>query len=215
MYQHYTKENFIIGKSNIKAWEVCEAALSNSKAQQNPTILYGMTGSGKTHLAHIAISQANDAVQLSAMDFIDGLVTALSNQAEDEFRHRLINYDVLAIDDLQHFVGRNVCQDEICLILDARLAQGKQTVITSIEHPKSLTWNNKQLESRLLAGLTIKLELADEDMQKQLLAKRLEKANVAVTSEEIVNAVKSTNGNGWLIEGVAKQIVDNYGYKNA
>lgn len=213
MYQKYNKENYIIGNSNINAWNAGEAAIKNLGVQYNPLVFYGASGSGKTHLSHVLLNQAKKdgrtVAHLSAMDFIDDLVTALFKQAEEDFRHELIDYDVLIIDDLHRFVGRHGCQGELHLIIDGRLAQGKQTIITSIEHPKTLDWNNKQLESRLLSGLNIKLELADEDMQKQILTKRLEEANVSISSEEIAKAVKSTGGNGWLIEGVAKQLVNN------
>lgn len=213
MYQKYDKENYIIGNSNINAWNAGEAAINNLGIQSNPLIFYGASGSGKTHLSRILLNQAKKdgrtVSHLSAMEFIDNLVTALFKQAEDDFRHELLDYDVLIIDDLQHFVGRIGCQGELQLIIDGRLAQGKQTVITSIEHPKTLDWKNKQLESRLFSGLNIEMKLADETMQKQILAKRLEEANVSIRSEEIAKAIESTGGNGWLIEGVAKQLINN------
>ena len=122
MYQKYNKENYIIGNSNINAWNAGEAAIKNLGIQSNPLVFYGASGSGKTHLSRILLNQAKKdgrtVSHLSAMEFIDNLVTALFKQAEDDFRHELLDYDVLIIDDLQHFVGRIGCQGELQLIID-------------------------------------------------------------------------------------------------
>ena len=106
------------------------------------------------------------------------------------------------------FVGRFGCQDELCLILDNRLANGKQTIFTANETLKEMDWHNRHLASRLLSGLTVKMDLADKAMQIQILSKRLEPAKISLSQELLAEAVKNTNGNGWLIEGVAKQIID-------
>ena len=212
VYQNYTKNNFIIGDKNKAAIRSFESTISDLETQNNPFILYGASGSGKTHLAHAFTEELRNAdksvFHLSAMDFLDRLVFALSNQSEDEFRQEMVECDILIIDDLQHFVGRFGAQDELCLILNARIANGKQVVFTANKHPQKMDWHSNQLASRLLSGLNVNVELADEIMQIQMLGNRLEAAKVSIPNELLTEAVKSTNGNGWLIEGVAKQLID-------
>ena len=186
--------------------------LNSEETINNPLVIYGKSGTGKTHFAHIAASElrrvGKSVFQMSAMEFIDRLVFALSNQTEDEFRQDLVECDVLIIDDLQFFVGRFGCQDELCLILDNRIANGKLVFFTANETLKEMDWHNRHLASRLLSGLTVKMDLADKAMQIQILSKRLEPAKISLSQELLAEAVKDTNGNGWLIEGVAKQIID-------
>ena len=212
VYQNYTKDNFITGDSNRMAVKSIEATVSNLRTQNNPFILYGASGSGKTHLAHAFTEELRNTdksvFHLSAMDFLDRLVFALSNQSEDEFRQEMVECDVLIIDDLQHFVDRFGAQDELCLILNDRIANGKQVIFTANKHPKKMDWNSNQLASRLLSGLNIKVELSDKIMQTQILSNRMEAAKISISDEILAEAVKSTNGNGWLIEGVAKQLID-------
>ena len=212
MYKNYVKEKFVIGDSNNAAIQSVDVTLNSEETQNNPLVLYGASGTGKTHFAHIAAIElrriGKTVYQMSAMEFIDRLVFAMSNQTEDEFRQEMIECDVLIIDDLQQFVGRFGCQDELCLILDNRLANGKQTIFTANETLKEMDWHNRHLASRLLSGLTVKMDLADKAMQIQILSKRLEPAKISLSQELLAEAVKNTNGNGWLIEGVAKQIID-------
>jgi len=120
----------------------------------------------------------------------------------------MVECDVLIIDDLQHFVGRFGSQDELCLILNDRITNNKQVILTANEHPKDMDWHNKQLASRLLSGLNLKLELADASMQIQILKQRLVAEGIDVSQEILSESVKNTNGNGWLIEGIAKKLID-------
>ena len=212
MYKTYTLDNLVIGKSNHIAFRSIENSLTNMGVQNNPLTLYGASGSGKTYLAHIwvkhVVQARQSAIHLSAMEFIDQYVFALSNQTEDEFRNDIIKCDLLIIDDLQHCVGRFGSQDELCLILDQRIANDKQTIFTSSKHPKSLDWNSLLLESRLLSGLNIELQLPDTSMQIQILKKKLMAVGVEISEDLLARAIENTNGNGWIIEGVAKQIFD-------
>lgn len=212
MYKNYVKENFVVGDSNDAAIRSVDVTVNSVETQNNPLLLYGKSGTGKTHFANmIAIELrriGKSVFQMSAMEFIDRLVFAMSNQSEDEFRQEMVECDVLIIDDLQHFVGRFGSQDELCLILDNRIANGKQVIFTANETLKEMDWHNRHLASRLLSGLTVKMDLADEAMQIQILSKRLESAKISLSEDLLAQAVKKTKGNGWLIEGVARQIID-------
>ena len=212
MYKNYVEEYFVAGNSNRAAIRSIEVTVNSEETPNNPLILYGASGSGKTHLANmfaIELRRIGKSVfQMSAMEFIDRLVFALSNQCEDEFRQEMMDCDVLIIDDLQYFIGRFGSQDELCLILDDRIAKGKQVIFTVNEMLKGLDWHNQQLASRLLSGLTVKMGLADEAMQIQILSNRLESTTISLSEDLLAEAVSKTKGNGWLIEGVARQIID-------
>ena len=98
MYKNYVKENFIIGDSNDAAIQSVDVTLNSEETQNNPLVLYGASGTGKTHFAHIAAIElrriGKTVYQMSAMEFIDRLVFAMSNQTEDEFRQEMIECDV-------------------------------------------------------------------------------------------------------------------------
>ena len=211
-YQNYTAENYIISECNKSAWRVGMTLLDDIQVNNSPLTLYGASGAGKTHLAHSIIElmqqKENTALHLSAFDFIEQLVDAIINHEGDDFRHNLVSYDILVIDDIQHFIGRMGCQGELGVILNKRISLNKPTVFTSSEHPIQFSWLDKQLESRLLSGMIVKLELADSETQIQILKQRLDRAGMTLPYGVMLGAVNNTCGNGWIIDGVAKQLID-------
>ena len=211
-YQKYVAANYIVSECNKNAWKVCVTLVDSIGEKNNPLILYGASGTGKSHLAHCVIEmmqqKGHTALHLSAFDFIEQLVDAITNHRGDDFRHDLVNYDILTIDDIQHFIGRMGCQGELGVIFDKRILLNKPTVLTSSEHPIQFSWLDKQLESRLLSGIMVKLELADSETQIQILKQRLDRAGMTLPYGVMLEAVNNTRGNGWIIDGVAKQLID-------
>jgi len=211
-YRKYAAKNYIVSECNKSAWRASMTLIDDIQVRNSPLTLYGASGSGKTHLAHSIIElmqqKGNTALQLSAFDFIEQLVVAITNHEGDDFRHNLISYDMLVIDDIQHFIGRMGCQGELGIILDKRISLNKPTMFTSSDHPIRFSWDNKQLESRLLSGMIIKLELPDREAQIQMLKQHLDKVGIALPYDVMSESVRTTSGNGWLIEGVAKQLID-------
>ena len=207
----FIDEHFMIGQNNLAAVHASEAIADNLGAEYNPLILHGPSGCGKTYLAHALARYIRDRGfsirHLSAFEFVNELVWALSNQAEDEFREELMENDLLIIDDLPYFVGRFGAQEELFLILDARMASNKQVIFTSVEHPRDLEFHNKQLASRLQAGLTVSMALADEAMQLDIVRDRLQAAGVSIPDEIVADAVRNVAGNGWVLQGIANQLL--------
>lgn len=210
--QKYAVDNYIISECNKSAWRASLNLVDSVGVKNSPLILFGASGTGKTHLAHCIVEMMQQkgltALHLSAFDFIEQLVDAIINHEGDDFRHNLVGYDILVIDDIQHFIGRMGCQGELGVILNKRISIKKPTVFTSSDHPIQFSWLDKQLESRLLSGMIVKLELADSEAQIQMLKQHLEKAGIALPYDVMSEAVRNTRGNGWLIEGVAKHLID-------
>jgi len=49
---HYTFDSFIVGATSRAALDAAKAALERRTGTPNPLVLYGKTGSGKSHLLH-------------------------------------------------------------------------------------------------------------------------------------------------------------------
>ena len=210
--QKYAVDNYIISECNKSAWRASLNLVDSVGVKNSPLILFGASGTGKTHLAHCIVEMMQQkgltALHLSAFDFIEQLVDAIINHEGDDFRHNLVGYDILVIDDIQHFIGRMGCQGELGVILDKRISLNKPTVFTASKHPIHFTWCDKQFESRLLSGMVIKLDLADSKTQVQILKQHLDKVGLSLPYDLMSEAVRNTCGNGWIIEGVAKQLID-------
>src|SRR3990167_1098617 len=116
--QKYTLENFVVGPSNNLAYAAAEAVVQNPGISYNPLFVYGGTGVGKTHLMlgignAILKKRPNSKVNYcSSEKFTNDYVEALQTKQFGIFRRRYREADILLIDDIQFFSGREGTQEE-------------------------------------------------------------------------------------------------------
>ena len=106
---------FVEGKSNQLAKAACLSVV-NEPGAFNPLYIYGGVGLGKTHLLHSIgnqlISENKKVVYLHSEKFVQNMVTALRNNQIEEFKRFYRNLDVLLLDDIQFFAGKERSQEE-------------------------------------------------------------------------------------------------------
>ena len=113
-----TFESFVVGESNRFAHAAALAVAQNIGVAFNPLFIYGATGLGKTHLmhaiAHFVLKNNPSAAiaYVSSENFVNEYVAALRDGNIANFRKRYRNTDVLLIDDVQFFAGKERCQEE-------------------------------------------------------------------------------------------------------
>ena len=84
----------------------------------NPLYIYGNSGLGKTHLL-LAIGQYirskepnTNLVYVKAEEFINHMVRSLQTGAMESFRQKYRSADLLLVDDIQFFSGKESMQEE-------------------------------------------------------------------------------------------------------
>jgi chromosomal replication initiator protein len=132
----------------------------------NPLVLYGPSGTGKSHLARgLAAAWKTRGHQrvvcTSAVDFARELAEAIETQAVEEFRAKHRSAALLVVEDLGMLATRKAgklnAQEELIHTLDALLAEDRQVIVTASAAPEELPGILPALASRLIAGLTIPL----------------------------------------------------------
>ena len=156
-----TFDNFVIGKANQLARAAAMQVAENPGVSYNPLFLYGGVGLGKTHLIHaignaLLASGASTRVRyVHADQYISDVVKAYHRRAFDDFKRYYHSLDLLLIDDIQFFAGKNRTQEEFFYAFEAMVAQRKQIIITSDTYPKELSNIDNRLISRFDWGLTV------------------------------------------------------------
>ena len=181
-----TFDNFVTGKANQLARAAALQVAENPGISYNPLFLYGGVGLGKTHLIHAignAMVGAGRGVRVRyvhADQYVSDVVKAYQRKAFDDFKRYYHSLDLLLIDDIQFFSGKNRTQEEFFYAFEAMVAQRKQIIITSDTYPKELEGIDTRLISRFDSGLTVAIEPPELEMRVAILLRKAELEGIAM-----------------------------------
>ena len=208
-----TFENFVTGKANQLARADALQVAENPGTSYNPLFLYGGVGLGKTHLIH-AIGNALSGLgkgarvrYVHADQYVSDVVKAYQRKAFDDFKRYYHSLDLLLIDDIQFFSGKNRTQEEFFYAFEAMVAQRKQIIITSDTYPKELSGIDTRLISRFDSGLTVAIEPPELEMRVAILLRKAEQEGVTLPEDVAFFIAKHLRSNVRELEGALKKVV--------
>ena len=217
----YTFENFIKGDSNQLARAAALAVANNPGGTSfNPLVVYGGTGLGKTHLMHalgnqaIAIGKAKRVVYVSSEKFTIEFVDAIQADRVNEFSHFYRSVDLLVVDDIQFFSGKEKTQDNFFHTFNTLYQLGKQIVLSSDVPPKELKGLDERLISRFQSGLTADIQPPDLETRIAILRRKSEDNGFELPPDVIDFIAVNVTSNireleGCLISLIARASLDN------
>lgn len=184
-----TFANFVVGSANQFAHAAALAVANLPTRTYNPLFIYGGTGLGKTHLLqaighHIRQQDAARCViHVPAERFANELVSALQRDRVGSFRHRYRQADVLLVDDVQYFAGKERTQEEFFHTFNALDAASKQLVLTSDTSPQDIVPLPERLRSRFAAGLMAEIYPPELEMRLAILRQKAEEHRIALSPD--------------------------------
>lgn len=173
----------------------------------NPLLIYGNGGLGKTHLANaIGIEVKNlfpDKIVLyvSADKFQTQFVDAIMENKKNDFIHFYQSIDVLIIDDVQFFAGKEKTQDAFFHIFNHLHQNGKQIILTSDKAPVDMQGVEQRLLSRFKWGLSADLQSPDLETRIAILKKKLYNDGIDMPYEVVEYIAYSITTNVRELEG--------------
>ncbi len=198
----YTFDNFIKGESNQLARAAASAVANNPGGTSfNPLVLYGGTGLGKTHLvqaignAALASGKAQRVMYVSSEKFTVEFVDAIQSDRISDFSSFYRSMDILIVDDVQFFSGKEKTQDNFFHTFNELHQLGKQIVLTSDRPPKELKGLDDRLLSRFQWGLTADIQPPDLETRIAILRKKSESDGINLPQDvvEVIAANVTTN----------------------
>jgi chromosomal replication initiator protein len=197
----YSFENFIVGPSNRFAYAAAMAVAEQPGKHYNPLFIYGPAGLGKTHLLHSVAAQSREINPSLVMryvtseDFFNDFVDGIRRKRMDEFKNRYRRIDVLLLDDVQFFEGKEQILEEFFHTFNTLHQAGSQLVITSDRHPRHLSTLEDRLRSRFEWGLLTDIQPPDVETRLAILRKNAEFAprQVPETVLEFIASHVATN----------------------
>jgi chromosomal replication initiator protein len=205
---NYSFENLVEGDCNRLARSAGFAVANKPGGTAfNPLLIYGGVGLGKTHLAHaIGIQIKNEfpnktVLYVSSEKFTQQYIDSVRNNNQNDFVHFYQMIDVLIIDDVQYFAGKEKTQDVFFHIFNHLHQTGKQLVLTADKPPVELQGFEQRLLSRFKWGLAADLQTPGLETRIAILEKKVYADGIDLPKEVIEYLAYSITTNVRELEG--------------
>ena len=206
--ESYTFERFIEGDCNrlarSAAWAIAQAPGATSF---NPFLIYGGVGLGKTHLIQAignyarANGHAKTVRYVSSEMFTAEFVQAIQGGSIATFSQFYRGVDILIIDDVQFFGGKEKTQEEFFHIFNELHQQGKQLVLSADRPPKDIVGIEERLLSRFSWGLAADVQSPDFETRVAILNRRADDDGTRVKPEVVEYVATHVKSNIRELEG--------------
>lgn len=213
--RNFTFNSFVEGKSNQLARAASMQAAENPGLAYNPLFIYGGVGLGKTHIMHAighAIEEQKPGANIAYLHserFVADMVKALQHNAINEFKRYYRSLDVLLIDDIQFFAGKERSQEEFFHTFNALLEGQHQIVLTCDRYPKEVTGLEERLKSRFGWGLTVAIEPPELETRVAIIKTKAEQNSITLPDEVAFFIAKRFRSNVRELEGALNRVMAN------
>ncbi len=206
-------DTLVPGRANQMARTAALHVAGAPGQMYNPLFIYGGVGLGKTHLIHAVgnalLADRPDAgiLYLHAEQFITDVVKNYQRKTFDELKAKYHSLDLLLIDDVQFFAGKERTQEEFFNAFEALLAKRAHIIMTSDTYPKGLVDIDERLTSRFDAGLTVAIEPPELEMRVAILMRKAELEATAMPEDVAFFVAKNVRANVRELEGALRKIL--------
>lgn len=210
----YQFDTLVVGDFNQFA---CAASMAVAEApgmtKYNPLYIYGGTGLGKTHICHAIGNEIVNAfpekrvMYATSEKFTNDFIAAISDRSIADFTKVYRDVDVLIIDDIQFFTGKESTQEQFFHTFNVLYHSGKQIILTSDRPPKEIKGLEDRLYSRFSWGLVTDLQAPDLENRTAIIYKKLESEGASLSPEVIRYTADQVSTNIRELEGALTRLL--------
>jgi len=210
---NYRFGTFVGGKSNQLARAAAVQITENPGTSYNPFFIYGGVGLGKTHLMQSVgnelLKNRPDAkvAYVHSERFVGEMVSALQHNSLDRFKMSYRALDVLLIDDIQFFAGKEKSQEEFFHTFNVLLEANKQIIMTSDKYPKEISGLEERLRSRFGWGLTVSIDPPETETCVAILKVKSELDNFDLPEDVAFFIASKIRSNVRELEGALRKVI--------
>lgn len=206
--ENYTFERFIEGDCNqlarSAAWAIAQDPGGTSF---NPYLIYGGVGLGKTHLIQAVGNyvtknwSSKNVLYVSSERFTTEFVQSIQRNRISEFSRFYRQVDVLIVDDVQFFSGKEKTQEEFFHIFNALHQSGKQIVLSADRPPREIEGIEERLLSRFQWGLSADVQPPGLETRIAILQRKAEDDGIDLNQDVIEFIAHNVKSNIRELEG--------------
>ncbi len=209
----YVFDSFVVGPFNELAHAASKTVVKSPGTAYNPLFIYGNTGHGKTHLIqaignHIKHDFPDKKVfYLTSERFGSEYFNALQTNKAQQFKEKYRKYDVIIMDDVQFFSGKDKFQEEFFYLFNTFHESNRQLVFSCDKHPNFIPGLEDRIKSRFNAGMIIELPAPDKESRIAILKAKSLNSNVILEDQTLEFLAENIESNVRELEGVVNAVV--------
>jgi len=202
----YTFENFVIGGSNRFAHAAAQSVAEMPARRWNPLFVYGDAGLGKTHLLQAIASYVNDNYPayrvryVTSETFLNEFIDSMHSDTRDAFKRRYRDIDVLLVDDVQFFQGKQETLEEFFHTFNHLHQTNRQIVLSSDRAPDQIGFEDR-LRSRFQQGLLTDIQPPELETRLAILRKKAELETARIPPDVLEFIAANIKDNIRVLEG--------------
>jgi chromosomal replication initiator protein len=202
----YTFENFVIGGSNRFAHAAAQSVAEMPARRWNPLFIYGDAGLGKTHLLQAIASYVNDNYPayrvryVTSETFLNEFIDSMHSDTRDAFKRRYRDVDVLLVDDVQFFQGKQETLEEFFHTFNHLHQTNRQIVLSSDRAPDQIGFEDR-LRSRFQQGLLTDIQPPELETRLAILRKKAELETARIPPDVLEFIAANIKDNIRVLEG--------------
>ena len=203
--------NLVVGQSNHIAVSAAKSMLDRP-GTISPLFVHGPSGSGKSHLLQAIWNKfrnrvkAGRAVYLTAEQFTTHFLESLQGNGLPSFRRKHRDVEVLIIDDIEFFVGKQATMIEFHYTVDTLIRSGKQLVFSAKLSPTEIHGLGTDLVARMASGLVCRVEAPDFIKRHEIAHQYCQYLGIDVDSAGINMLVERVYPDARHIQGAINRI---------
>ena len=176
-------------------------------------LVFGPTGVGKTHLIQgigIKIKETDPrkrVLYLTSRIFETQYTTAVSRNRVNDFINFYQSIDVLIMDDIQEFAGKQATQNTFYHIFNHLHQNQKQLILSSDCPPVSLDGIVPRLMSRFKWGVTAELDAPDYELRRKILTKKAHEDGLSIPEDVIEYIANNVTDGVRELEGIIISLI--------
>jgi len=210
----YTFDAFIEADCNRLA-RSAGVAVANRPGETsfNPYLIYGKVGLGKTHLAHaignhiVATNPSIRVLYMTSETFTNFFVQAIKQNTLSEFTQTFRLIDVLIVDDIQFFGGKEKTQEQFFHLFNDLHQRGKQIILCADRSPAEIDGIEERLLSRFRWGLSADVQPPDLETRIAILQNHAKRYGLELPGDAVDFIAYNVKENIRILEGAVNRLV--------
>ncbi|MBI2787975.1 MAG: ATP-binding protein [Elusimicrobia bacterium] len=187
----WTFETLLVGAYNRFAHAAAMSVVTSPGSMYNPLFLYGVPGTGKSHLLYGIASNMSKGLGTSSLLVTSGarLSRAVSAAAASgtmaAIDKKVADSKAIFVDDIHLLAITDQNKDLLAKIFKSFFDRSQQVVITSMYPPKALGTLEEALKFTFSKGWSVDLKIPSPNVQRDLVAAVADRVGAQLSGDEI------------------------------